>query len=66
MIVQHLMQWLKRPSNSFKMAIQHCKMQYRAEEKLLHGCKTCSGAPEQLLQCCNSCFDLPEHLYTWQ
>ena len=50
MIVQHLMQWLKRPSNSFKMAIQHCKMQYRAEEKLLHGCKTCSGAPEHLLQ----------------
>ena len=49
-MIEHFMEWLKRPSNSFKMAIQHCKMQYRAEEKLLHGCKTCSGAPEAQLQ----------------
>ena len=44
------------------MAIQHCKMQYRAEEKLLHGCKTCSGAPEHLLQRCKMASGVPEHL----
>ena len=44
------------------MAIQHCKMQYRSEEKLLHGCKTCSGAPEHLLQRCKMASGVPEHL----
>ena len=59
-MIEHFMEWLKRPSNSFKMAIQHCKMQYRAEEKLLHGCKTCSGAPEALLQGCKTRSGAPE------
>ena len=63
MIVQHLMQWLKRPSNSFKKAIQHCKMQYRTEEKLLHGCKTCSGAPEHVLRDALRLRVRPKHNY---